>query len=281
MVDTRDTLGGMETVVLEYPSTMVTTPTGETTIPASLRRYRPRLTRASEIRGLSRLPELTVVWTREIDALLSHRTFLRTLAERLTATPEPSKIVFLFQTKSRKASERDTAQKLVELFRYFSRPFDLEVAQGIQAGEDAFNEAVAKIAASRQLAAERPERADHLGELKKVIEATADLRVKSGKLSASNVASVFGLSVAELAALVGRTRQTASKTPDADSLQPLLQPFERVARVRAVLSQNDFRKWLHLANDELDGRTPLEAIRQRKIAVVADLVEDMLTGSPS
>jgi len=61
----------------------------------------------------------------------------------------------------------------------------------------------------------------------------------------------------------------------------LLQPFERVARVRAVLSQNDFRKWLHLANDQLDGRTPLEAIRHGKVAVVADLVEDMLTGSPS
>ena len=271
----------METTALEYPSTIVTTPTGETTVPAPLRRYRPRLARASEIKGLRRLPELTVVWTKEIDALLSHRTFLRTLAERLTATPEPSKIVFLFQTKSRKASERDNALKLIELFGYFTRPFDLEVAQGIQAGEDAFNEAVAKIVATRHLSAEKTERTDHLGELKKVIEATSDLRAKSGKLSANNVASVFGLSVAELAALVGRTRQTASKTPDADSLQPLLQPFERVARVRAVLSQNDFRKWLHLANDELDGRTPFDVIRDGKVALVADLVEDMLTGSPS
>ncbi len=51
----------------------------------------------------------------------------------------------------------------------------------------------------------------------------------------------------------------------ADSLQPLLQPFERVARVRAVLSQNDFRKWLHLANDELDGRTPFGVIREGKL----------------
>jgi hypothetical protein len=260
---------------------MVTTPTGEATIPAALRRYRPTLARPSELQRLRRLPELTVVWTQGIDALLSHPTFLRTLAERLTATPAPAKIVFLFQTKSREASERKTAQKLVELFGYFSRPFDLEVAQGIQAGEDAFNEAVAKIAATRQLAAERPERADHLAELKKIIEATADLRANSGKLSAENVASVFGLSVAELAALVGRTRQTTSKTPDADSLQPLLQPFERVARVRAVLSQDDFRKWLHLATDELDGRTPLASIRQGKVAAVADLVEDMLTGSPS
>jgi hypothetical protein len=271
----------METAALEYPSTVVTTPTGETTIPAPLRRYRPRLARASEIKGLRHLPELTVVWTKEIDALLSHRTFLRMLAERLTATPAPSKIVFLFQTKSRKASEHETAQKLVELFGYFNRPFDLEVAQGIQAGEDAFNEAVAKIVATRQLSSEKSERADHISELKKVIAATDDLRAKSGKLSADRVASVFGLSVAELAALVGRTRQTASKTPDADSLQPLLQPFERVARVRAVLSPNDFRKWLYLANDELDGRTPLEVIRQGKVGLVADLVEDMLTGSPS
>jgi hypothetical protein len=271
----------METAALEYPSTMVTTPTGQATIPAPLRRYRPRLARASEIRGLRHLPELTVVWTKEIDALLSHRTFLRMLAERLTATPGPSKIVFLFQTKSRKANERETAQKLVELFGYFTRPFDLEVGHGIQASEDAVNEAIAKIVATRHLSAEKTERADHLSQLKKVIEATADLRAKSGKLSADNVASVFGLSVAELAALVGRTRQTASKTPDADSLQQHLQPFERVARVRAVLKHNDFRKWLHLVNDELDGRTPLEMIRQGKVAVVADLVEDMLTGSPS
>jgi hypothetical protein len=271
----------METAALEYPSTMVTTPTGETTIPGPLRRYHPRLARASEIKGLRHLPELTVVWTKGIDALLSHRTFLRTLAERLTATPEPSKIVFLFQTKSRKATDRETAQKLVELFRYFTRPVDLEVAQGIQAGEDAVNEAVAKIVATRHRSADKVERADHLRELKKVIEATDDLRASSGKLSANNVASVFGLSVAELATLVGRSRQTASKTPDADSLQPLLQPFERVARVRAVLSQSDFRKWLHLANEELDGQTPFEVIRKGKIAVVADLVEDMLTGSPS
>lgn len=281
MVDVRITLGGMETAALEYPSTIITTPSGETTIPAPLRRYRPKLARASEIRSLRRLPELTVVWTKGIDALLSHRTFLRMLAERLTATPEPSKIVFLFQTKTRKASERENAQKLVELFGYFTRPFDLEVAQGMHAGEDAFSEAVAKIAATRQLATERTERADHLGEVKKVIDATADLRAKSGKLSANQVASVFGLSVAELAALVGRARQTASKTPEADSLQPLLQPFERVARVRAVLGQNDFPKWLHLPNDELDGRTPFEAIRQGNVAAVADLVEDMLTGSPS
>jgi hypothetical protein len=114
--------------------------------------------------------------------------------------------------------------------------------------------------------------ADYLGELKAVTDATEDLRVKSGTLSATSVASAFGLSVAELAGLIGRAPQTISKTPDADSLQRLLQPFEWVARVRAVLSQHDFRRWLHVANDELGGRTPLEVIRHGKIAVVAELV---------
>jgi hypothetical protein len=189
--------------------------------------------------------------------------------------------VFVFHTRGRQAAERVGAQELVQLFKYFTRPFDLEVAQGIEAGEDAFKEAVAKIVATRDLAAPRVERADHLGKLKRIIEATEDLRLDSGKLAASHVASVFGLSVAELAALFGRTRQALSKTPDADSLQPLLLPFERVARLRAVLGKEDFRRWLHQANDELEERTPLALIRQGKVAVVADLVEDMLTGSPS
>jgi hypothetical protein len=273
----------MRTEVLdyEYPSTMITSPTGETTSPAPLRRYRPRVARPSELRSLRRLPELTIVWTKEIDTLLSHRTFLRTLSARLTETPEPSKIVFLFQTRSRKANERESAQKLVQLFRFFSRPLDLEVAQGIEAGEDAFKEAVAKIAATRESSSQRTTRSDYLGRLKRVIDATQDLRVKSGKLSAINVASAFGLSVAELAAVIGRTRQAASKTPDADSLQPLLQPFERVARLRAVLSEDDFRKWLHLPNDQLENRAPLKVIREGNVKVIADLAEDMLTGSPS
>ena len=77
MVDTTATLGGMETKVLEYPSTMITSPTGDITVPVSLRRYRPTVARPSEIKSLRRLPELTVVWTKAIETLLSHGTFLR------------------------------------------------------------------------------------------------------------------------------------------------------------------------------------------------------------
>lgn len=269
----------METIALEYPSTIITSPTGETTIPAPLRPYKPRVTRPSEIQKLRRLPELTVVSTKGIEALLSHRAFLRLLAERLGDTPEPRKIVFLFQTRRRKTGEA-RARELVQLFKYFPRPFDLEVAEGLESAEDAVREAVAKIVASRDLAVQQ-ERPDHLGKVKKVIQATEDLRTKSGKLSADKVAPVFGMSVAQLAALLGRTRQALSKTPDADSLQPLLHSFERVARLRAVLGTDDFRRWLHLGSDEFEGRTPLELIRSGKVDVVADLVEDMLTGSPN
>jgi hypothetical protein len=73
----------METEVLEYPSTMITSPTGQTAIPAPLRRYRPTVAGPSEIKSLSRLPELTVVWTKGIDTLLSHRAFLRILSDRV------------------------------------------------------------------------------------------------------------------------------------------------------------------------------------------------------
>jgi hypothetical protein len=37
-----------------------------------------------------------------------------------------------------------------------------------------------------------------------------------------------------------------------------------VARVRAVLSQSDFRKWLHLANDELDGQRHTFEVAKRE-----------------
>jgi hypothetical protein len=281
MVDVKSTFGGMETELIDHPSTILTSPTGEAVIPAPLRRFNPTVAKPSEIKELKRLPDLTVVRTERIDTLLSHKTFLRVLSDRLDQTPGPSKIVFLFTTKHRQLSDRESEKKLIALFTYFTRPFDLEVAQGIEAAVEAFREALAKIVATRKLIAQKGPDRDELGKLKRVIKATADLRTSSGKLSATNVATAFGLSVAELAALIGRSRQAVSKTPDADSLQPLLGPFERVARLRAMLSPDDFRKWLHLANEHLDNRMPLELIRQGKVGVIAELVEDMLTGSPT
>jgi len=123
-------------------------------------------------------------------------------------------------------------------------------------------------------------RDDPLGRLKSIIAATADLRAASGRLSARRVAEAFGLTLAQLAAAIGKARQTVWKTDDAEAIQPRLFPFERTARLRTVLSESDFRSWLNMPNEQLDDRTPIELIRNGKADTVADLAEDMLTGNP-
>lgn len=105
--------------------------------------------------------------------------------------------------------------------------------------------------------------------------------MSSGQLSPRKVASAFDLSVGELAALIRKKEHSRSTAQDAGSVQSALEPFEHVARLRLVLKGGDFVSWLRKANDELDGRTPRELILEGKIALVAELVEDMLTGSPS
>lgn len=82
-----------------------------------------------------------------------------------------------------------------------------------------------------------------LDQVKQVLPATADLREENGKLSAVRIAKVFGVSLSQLTGWLKRTKQTVSKTPDADALQPDLEFFERVARLRGV-TENDaeFRK---------------------------------------
>lgn len=124
-------------------------------------------------------------------------------------------------------------------------------------------------------------RSSSLDRVKEIVDATSDLRADSGKLSARAVAKAFRVTLSELADWLGRTRQAVNKTPDADSLQNGLGFFERVARLRTVLSKDDFLKWLRMRNRELDDEQPLELLAKGKGQVVADLVDDMLTGAPA
>jgi hypothetical protein len=116
--------------------------------------------------------------------------------------------------------------------------------------------------------------------VKSIIDATADLRVANGKLSAAAIAREFNLSINQLATWLGRTRQALSKTPDADSLQNKLSFFERVARLRAVVSKEDFLKWLRMPNPQLNHLAPLDLLAKGRGQILADLVDDMLTGAP-
>ncbi len=114
-----------------------------------------------------------------------------------------------------------------------------------------------------------------------VTESTGDLRVGNGNLSAERVAKLYGVSLSELAGWLKRSRQTVSKTPDADSLQSVLGFFERVARLRAVVKSDEaFRKWLRTPQDSLDDEPPLRVMAQGEWQTVADYVDDMLTGAP-
>ncbi len=122
---------------------------------------------------------------------------------------------------------------------------------------------------------------DPLGESQVLTDVTRDLRSATGRLSAAAIATLFGISQARLAQVLGKNRATVNKTPDAPALQPLLHDFERIARLRVIFSDEDFRAWLNRPNDLLDGETPLALILQGYAIDVADFAENMLTGAPT
>ena len=123
--------------------------------------------------------------------------------------------------------------------------------------------------------------ASPLDQIESVLAATRDLRTRMGNLSASRIADLFGVSLSELAKWIGRSRQALNKTPDADAVQAALIPFEHIARLRLKLSASDLRKWLRMPNSQLDGDSPLDAIRAGESHVIGELVEDMLLGNPA
>ncbi len=260
----------------EIPDLLLTGPGARIPIPAWMRPYSPRTVAGDDVGSLRQLPELTVVETEEPGTVLRYAGFLSSLATRHSRTPGPSKILFVFKAKRAKVD----AKKLSDVLVYFRRVTDVEFARGAEQAVFALQEALAKLLVLKSRAA-RTESPDPLGDLASVIAATSGLRAESGRLSAQKVAASFGLSVAELAKLLGKSRQAVSKTADAESIQEGLAPFARIARLRTVLSGEDFRAWLHLPNELLDGHSPSAVIRDGRVGVVADLAEDMLSGNPA
>src|SRR5260221_430356 len=126
-----------------------------------------------------------------------------------------------------------------------------------------------------------PPQPSMLDKMQKVLDVTKDLRSDSGKLSAKLIADLYKVPQTDLANWLGKSKQSVFKTPNADSLQNSLEYFERIARLRVALSDEDFRKWLRMPNDLLYVKTPLALIAQGKWQLVAEYVADMITGSPS
>jgi hypothetical protein len=115
-----------------------------------------------------------------------------------------------------------------------------------------------------------------------MLPATADLREANGNLSAKRIAEAFDVKLTQLADWLGRSKQALSKTPDADSLQRLLGPFEQIAAVRTALGDTvAFRKWLRSPHRVLQNKAPLDWIARGRVRAVAEFAEDMLTGNPA
>jgi hypothetical protein len=242
-----------------------------------MRPYSPRTVAGDDVGSLRRLPELTVVEAKEPGTVLRRAGFLRSLAAQHSRTPGPSKILFVFRaTKS-----AVDAGKLSDVLVFFSRFTDVEFARGADQAAFALQGALAKLLVLKARSPRAASVADPLGDLPSVIAATSELRSELGRLSAKRVAALFGLSVAELARLLGKSRQAVSKTDDAESIQEALAPFARAARLRTVLSDEDLRAWLRTPNELLDGRSPWAVIRDGNVESVAELAEDMLSGSPA
>ena len=167
-----------------------------------------------------------------------------------------------------------------ELYEHFPQPERIEFVSNQNDVTDRIRDIIAKLKAMENR--RTPPRPSPLDAIQAVIEATADLRESGGNLSARKIADLYDIKMAELARLLGRTPQALSKTPNADAIQNDLAYFERIARLRLRLKDDDsFRKWLRMKNDELDGHTPLEVLKMKKWQELADFVDDMLTGAPA
>ena len=244
-----------------------------------------RRTRTDQLLRRAELPPITIVEVAEDTNVEDLKQVARQLSAKLsadsTARARGRFIIFALEGNPRKLPEWD-----VELFRSFSNPECVDIARKREV-ESRIEGLVAKLRARDSDAEDSPARGsvqprqsplDHVAE---VVAATKDLREKSGKLSADRVAKAFGVPKSQLARWLGRSRQAIGKAPDAESLQAPLGYFERIARLRSALGdQGDFRRWLHLPDRQLDGKRPIDVIEQGRMQVVADLVDDMLTGSP-
>jgi hypothetical protein len=208
-------------------------------------------------------------------------TWIHEVADLQNQTSTTPYVIFTFsagehvQRRSHAAKPKTFRERLQERIKEFKYPERVDVAWEEHANELAMR--LRLIGAKLDLEP-RPSPLDHV---KKVMEATADLHGTSGRLSASAVAEVFGVSQSKLAEWLGRTRQAVSKTPESESLQHALSFYERTARLRARVSGEDFKKWLRMPNAQLDLSKPLDLLAEGEGQLVADLVDDMLTGSPS
>jgi len=242
-------------------------------------------------------PDVTMVEISDATKPAAVKAMIPRLAHIQAKAPKRSHVVFSFKERvnpkppQARAQERffhAVTKQLKSYLVQFPNPqlVDVSFARDPSAVATFLDHLRAKLDIQLQLldshlpaAAARP---SPLDQMKQVVESTQDLRVASGNISAERVAELYNVSVSELAGWLGKSRQAVNKTPDAESLQPALSFFERVARLRLALKTDAaFRKWLRTPQHSLDNESPLQVMAKGEWQVVADLVDDALTGAPT
>ena len=195
----------------------------------------------------------------------------RRILAGVAATSSPRTLVVGDVFRNRPTDLAEMAQRV-----FAGAPVDLDVVTTKGEAKNALTLLWAKLQAKQPKAATGL----RLAEVLESVAATADLRDETGRLHIDRIADVFGLTRAALARAVGSTPQAVAKTPNAESLQPKLHPFEEVARMRAVTRDDaTFRKWLNQPNPRLERKAPLDFLSQGNPEPVIAMVGNFLTGA--
>jgi hypothetical protein len=246
----------------------------------SLKGWRTDSAPWKDVHARASLPDVTMVQVDATAGGAGFTEFIKDLAAKQDGTSTPTLVVLWFD-----GVKPPSSIKLAEYLRRFHRQEQVEVRWNLKQPNVAhlLVEIESKLKVLREVAAAKPRpplRASPMDKFATVLAATRDLRLENGRLSAQRVAGLYGIPLNELAGWLGRSRQALHKTPDAEALQPALAFFERVARLRMRLTDDDFRKWLRVPNELLEDQRPLDLLANGQWQELADFVDDMLTGSP-
>ena len=244
--------------------------------------WQGRIVNYTEIRERSALPDLLVWDIADKEPREGLFVLMKFLAKKQGGATHPSLIIIRFPA----AQVPDTAT-LTKLLRPFPRPEQVEIRWRTSKMKvsDLVRVIDPKLTLMREQneaqTLQKPPRPSPFDKSKKVLAVTGNLRVDNGNLSAARIAKLFGITESQIASWLGKTRQALNQAPAADAIQPELQFLERIARLRLLVSESDFRKWLKMPNELLEGKQPFELLALNQWQELADFVDDTLSGSPT
>ncbi len=106
----------------------------------------------------------------------------------------------------------------------------------------------------------------------------------SGRLDAELIAKAFGLTLKDMAKAIDKPYTSVHKTTDSQSIQELLLPFERVASALNSITDGKLelalKIWLNAPNKAFPTHIPIDLVKQGRINILADSLEDVLLGHP-